>query len=74
MKTKIILLMILIILFTVFVSQNTAIIPINVFLWQFSLSTIVLISIAFFIGMLAGFLISMIFKVREKGDSTSPGE
>ncbi len=66
MKTKIILLMILIVLFTVFVSQNTDIIPINIFFWKFELSTIVVISISFLVGMLLGFIISSLFSIPKK--------
>jgi uncharacterized integral membrane protein len=63
MKTKVIILMIIIILFTVFVSQNTDIVPINVLLWKLEMSTIVLISITFLVGVIIGFILVSMFSV-----------
>ncbi|MHB1686510.1 MAG: lipopolysaccharide assembly protein LapA domain-containing protein [Ignavibacteriaceae bacterium] len=69
MKIKIIFMMILIILFTVFVSQNTDIISVSAFLWKFQMSTIVLMSIMFFIGIILGFIIATIFDSPKKKTS-----
>ncbi len=66
MKTKILIFMFFIILFTIFVSQNTKIIELNFLTWKIQLSTIVVISITFFVGMIAGFLIVSIFSVKQK--------
>jgi len=66
MKTKVIILMIIIILFTVFVSQNTDIVPINVLLWKLEMSTIVLISITFLVGVIIGFILVSMFSVPKK--------
>ena len=66
MKTKVLILMIIIILFTVFVSQNTNIIPVNVLLWKFEMSTIVLISITFLVGLIIGFILVSMFSVPKK--------
>ena len=66
MRTKIVIVMILVILFTVFVSQNTDIINVSVFLWKFQMSTIVLMSISFFIGIILGFIVSAIFGSPKK--------
>ena len=66
MRTKIVIVMILIILFTVFVSQNTDMIDVSVFLWKFQMSTIVLMSISFFIGIILGFIVSAIFGSPKK--------
>ena len=45
MKAKIIILMILIVLFTIFVSQNTEVVTVKAYFWQFKMSIIVLISL-----------------------------
>jgi uncharacterized integral membrane protein len=77
MKTKVIILMIIIILFTVFVSQNTNIIPVNVLLWKFEMSTIVLISITFLVGLIIGFILVSMFSVpkkKEKPENIIPKE
>ncbi len=66
MKYKILFLMFLIVLFTVFVSQNTSIIPVNIFFWKVELSTIVVISISFLIGMILGFVLISLFSVPKK--------
>ncbi len=70
MKTKIIILMIIIILFTVFVSQNTNIIPINLLFWKFEMSTIVVISITFLVGLIIGFILVSMFSVPKKKDQS----
>jgi len=72
MKTKILFLMFLVVLFTVFVSQNTAIIPINIFFWEVELSTIVVISISFLIGMILGFIIISLFSNPKKKEIITP--
>ena len=62
--------MIIIILFTVFVSQNTDIIPINILFWKLELSTIVLISITFLVGVIIGFILVSLFSVPKKKEKT----
>ena len=61
MKAKIIILLILIILFTIFVSQNTRIIQIDFLFWSIAMSAIVLISLMMLIGVIAGFIIATMF-------------
>jgi uncharacterized integral membrane protein len=71
MKAKIIILMIIIILFTVFVSQNTNIIPLNVLFWKFEMSTIVVISISFLIGLITGFILVSMFSGPKKKEQSN---
>ena len=66
MKTKIILFMIIVVLFTFFVSQNTQIVAINVFFWQFNISEIILIVMTGFIGVLLGLILGSLFKSPKK--------
>ena len=63
--------MVLVVLFTIFVSQNTNVIPVNVFIWKFQMSTIVLMSITFFIGLLLGFIITSLYGSPKKREKTS---
>ena len=72
MKFKILSVMFLIVLFTVFVSQNTEIIPINIFFWKVELSTIIVISISFLIGMLIGLVLISLFSVPKKKEISTP--
>ncbi len=71
MKFKILFIMLLIVLFTVFVSENTAIISVNVFFWKVELSTIVVISISFLIGMILGFVIISLFSAPKKEETAA---
>ncbi len=71
MKFKILFIMLLVVLFTVFVSENTAIIPVNIFFWKVELSTIVVISISFLTGMILGFVIISLFSSSKKEESTA---
>ncbi len=61
MKTKIILLMILVVLFTIFVSQNTEVIIVRAYFWQFQMSIIVLISLVGLLGVILGFIVAKVF-------------
>jgi uncharacterized integral membrane protein len=71
MKAKIIILVIIIILFTVFVSQNTNIIPLNVLFWKFEMSTIVVISITFLIGLIIGLILVSMFSGTKKKEQSN---
>ena len=66
MKAKVILFMILIVLFTFFVSQNTEIVEINAFFWKFQMSKIVLISLTGLVGLILGFILASIFNKQKK--------
>ncbi len=72
MKFKIIIVMILVILFTVFVSQNTEIISITIFLWKVQIPTIVLISITLLLGIILGFFVEAIFNLKKNKENKSP--
>lgn len=61
MKVKIIILLIVIVLFTIFVTQNTHIIQIDFLAWSVAMSAIVLISLMMLIGVIAGFIIAKMF-------------
>ena len=62
MKTKIILFMIIVVLFTFFITQNNQIVTINFFFWQYNISAIILIIMTGFIGVLLGLILDSIFR------------
>jgi uncharacterized integral membrane protein len=70
MRLKIIVLMLVIILFTTFVTQNTLVIPVDIFFWRVQMSVIVLISLCALIGIMIGFAVVKIFDRPKK----KPGE
>ncbi len=61
MKAKIIFLMIIVVLFTVFVSQNAEIVIVKAYFWEFPMSVIVLISLVGLLGVIFGFIIAKLF-------------
>ncbi len=73
MKTKIIILLILIVLFAIFVSQNTEVVTVKAYFWQFKMSIIVLISLTGLLGVIAGFIISKLFDRPSSKKSVNNG-
>jgi uncharacterized integral membrane protein len=68
MKAKVIIFMVLIVLFTFFVSQNTEVVEINAFFWKFQMSKIVLISLTGLVGLILGFILASIFNRQKKAE------
>lgn len=58
--------MIIIVLFTIFVTQNTEVIPINFLFWTVELSKIVIISLTGLLGLIMGFIIAHLFDKPKK--------
>jgi uncharacterized integral membrane protein len=65
MQVKLIILMILIVLFTIFVSKNTAMVDLWFFFWPINVSKIVILTIIFAVGAITGLLVSALF-IRSK--------
>ena len=74
MKAKIIILLILVVLFTIFVSQNTRIVQIDFLAWSIAMSSIVLISLMMLIGVITGFIIAKIFDRPTKSQVSISGK
>ena len=74
MRAKIIILLILIVLFTIFVSQNTRIVQIDFLAWSIAMSSIVLISLMMLIGVITGFIIAKIFDRPSKSQVSISGK
>ena len=66
MRTKVILLMVIIVLFTIFVTQNTEVITVNTFFWKFDMSLIVLMTLSCLVGAIAGFILLKVFTASGK--------
>ncbi len=61
-KVKIISLMAILILVVIFTLQNTELVEIKFLLWQISLSRSLMLFLVFTLGMLTGFVLSMLKK------------
>jgi uncharacterized integral membrane protein len=61
MKAKIITLMVLVILFTIFVSQNSADLTINILFWKLELPGILLLLLTGLFGIIIGIILALIF-------------
>jgi uncharacterized integral membrane protein len=72
MKIKIVLFMIIIVLFTVFVTQNTQPVTIKFFSWGYDVPSILLIVISLFIGLLLGLLLFSFFRPRKNDKTEAP--
>ncbi len=73
MKAKIIILLIIVVLFTIFVSQNTDVITVRAYFWAFPMSIIVLISLTGFLGVIVGFILVKFFdRPRNKKQEKDP--
>jgi uncharacterized integral membrane protein len=70
MKTKIIILLVLLILFTIFVSNNTEPIDVWFFFWPLNISKIVLLIITLVIGAILGLIAATVFGKSAKRDET----
>jgi uncharacterized integral membrane protein len=66
MRTKVIALMVIIVLFTIFVTQNTEVIAINAFFWKFEMSLIVLMTLSCLLGAIVGFILLKVFSSSDK--------
>jgi len=70
MKVKIIILLILLILFTIFVSNNTEAIDVWFFFWPLNISKIVLLIITLVVGVILGLITATAFGKSAKKDET----
>jgi uncharacterized integral membrane protein len=66
MRTKVIVLMVIIVLFTIFVTQNTEVITVNAFFWKFDMSLIVLMTLSCLLGAIVGFILLKVFTASTK--------
>ena len=67
MKTKNIVILVLIILFFIILIQNTNVVTLRLFFWQIGASQIILIPIVLAIGFIIGYLVAKVTGNRNKG-------
>lgn len=60
---------VLLLLFTIVVAQNTEVITVNLFAWEFSLSLIVLLVLVLLIGLAVGYLAARIASARRRSQT-----
>ena len=72
MRAKIILLLVLLILFTIFVSKNTQEVDVWFFFWPINISKIVLLILTLVIGVIIGLLTSSFFYKGKEKESGTP--
>ncbi|HEX9740287.1 MAG TPA: LapA family protein [Ignavibacteriaceae bacterium] len=71
MRLKLIIFILLIILFTIFVVQNTEPVSMRVFIWHINeLPKIVLLTITLLVGIILGIFISAFINKKKKDDKT----
>jgi uncharacterized integral membrane protein len=71
MKIRIFIILMLIVLFTIFVTQNTQIITVKVFFWQFTSPEIAIFVYTGVAGVLTGFILATIFRPSKKKKSNN---
>ncbi len=72
MRAKLIILMILIILFTIFVVQNTEPVSLQVFFWHVAeLPKIILLTVTLVIGVILGFIISTVLNKHKNNEKNN---
>ena len=62
MRTKVILLMILVVFFTIFISQNAEELPVKILFWEVQIPGIILILLTGLLGIIIGFILALIFR------------
>ncbi len=66
---QLILFIIVLILFTVFLLQNTSTIQVNFLVFETQIPTVILILVATLVGFLGGYFFAVRFRRRQKKDS-----
>jgi uncharacterized integral membrane protein len=66
MKTKIILVLVLIIMAVIILIQNHQVITFRIFFWRISMSQVILLPLALVVGFLIGYLLAKLGKSNKK--------
>ncbi|HHK67241.1 MAG TPA: LapA family protein [Candidatus Acetothermia bacterium] len=73
MRTRLVIIFIILILFLTVIAQNTEVVTIRAFFWTLSMSRIVLLSVALLIGVLIGILLARPWRRRKpKREASRP--
>ena len=66
MKTKTIIILVLIALFVIILIQNTQVVTLRLFFWKLGMSQIILIPLIMAIGFVVGFIVSKVIGNQRK--------
>jgi uncharacterized integral membrane protein len=62
MKTKLLILLAVIVLFLIFLIQNTQVVTLHLYFWKISMSQIILLPLTLIIGFLLGYVVATFMK------------
>ncbi len=68
-KPRLVVAILLGILVLVLVLQNTEVVSVRFFLWDFSMSRVVLVLLTTLIGFVCGYLVARVLAARDRGQS-----
>jgi len=68
MRTKLIVISILFLLFAILAVQNTITTDLKIFFWNLQVPLIVLIAVVFIIGLVIGIITCSVYERRKKGE------
>ena len=72
MRTRLVIIFIILILFLTVIAQNTELVTIRAFFWTIEMSRIVLLSVALLVGVLIGILLARPWRRKPKRESKQP--
>ena len=68
MKPKLIALLVIVVLFLVFLFQNTQVVTLRLYFWQLSMPQIILIPLAILVGVVLGYVLAVSRSKRGKAN------
>ncbi|UCC40530.1 MAG: LapA family protein [Candidatus Aminicenantes bacterium] len=72
MKTKVIIVLILMALFLIILIQNTQIVTYRLYFWKISISQIILVPLVMLFGFVVGFIVAKL--TGRRGESVTPND
>ena len=70
MKTKTVIILVLIILFFVFLLQNTEVVQLKFLFWKMEMSRIIFFPLTLLVGIIIGYVLTKVGKKNEKQEKT----
>jgi uncharacterized integral membrane protein len=74
MKTKTIVVLVLVALFVIILIQNTHVVTLRLYFWKVSMSQIILTPLTMLIGFVIGLLVAKVIGDRHKREKTEQGD
>jgi len=72
MKAKTVIILVLIILFFVFLLQNTEVVQLKFLFWKVEMSRIIFFPLTLSVGIIIGYVLAKVGKKKEKQEISSP--